>query len=261
MNKEKFIINLFVYNSYKNLKTIFKHLYLTKININKIIIIDNNSSNSISNKIKIINSINNKYNFNISLIVNKKNYGLGGSHKILFRLLKKEKFDFFLNLGTTNRYYVSEVLKDVIKNTKGKYDYYLFSRFIKKRNTENYNFLRKVMNIFFIKLTKFLTKTNLTDPGSSTMVVSQRSFKKIRQSTFIDITNGSHFTHFLNIKFYNLKLKCLEIPIIWKEGNVKSHLNALSYVFILFFSLIKFTITGNFFRERDNNFSFKTFIL
>ena len=50
MNKEKFIINLFVYNSYKNLKTIFKYLYLSKINISKIIIIDNNSSNSISNK-------------------------------------------------------------------------------------------------------------------------------------------------------------------------------------------------------------------
>jgi len=133
MDKEKFIINLFVYNSYKNLKTIFKHLYLSKININKIIIIDNNSSNSISEKIKIIKSINNKYNFNISLIVNKKNYGLGGSHKILFRLLKKEKFDFFLNLGTTNRYYVSEVLKDVIKNTKGKYDYYLFSIYKKEK--------------------------------------------------------------------------------------------------------------------------------
>ena len=52
MNKEKFIINLFVYNSYKNLKIIFKYLYLSKINISKIIIIDNNSSNSISNKKK-----------------------------------------------------------------------------------------------------------------------------------------------------------------------------------------------------------------
>lgn len=261
MNKEKFIINLFVYNSYRNLKTIFKYLYLSKINISKVIIIDNNSSNSVANKKKIIKSINYKYNFNISLIVNKKNYGLGGSHKILFSLLKKEKFDYFLNLGTTNRYYISKVLKDVVKNYKKKYDYYLFSRFLNKTNTKNYNFLRKVMNIFFIKLTRLLTKINLTDPGSSTMVVSQRSFKKIKQSIFIDITNGSHFTHFLNIKFCKLKLKCLEIPIVWKEGNVKSHLNAVSYVFILFFSLIKFALTGNFFHERNNNFSFQSFRL
>jgi len=261
MNKEKFIINLFVYNSYKNLKTIFKYLYLSKINISKIIIIDNNSSNSISNKKKIIKSINDKYKFNISLIVNKKNYGLGGSHKILFSLLKKEKFDFFLNLGTTNRYYISLVLKDVVKNYKKNYDYYLFSRFLNKKNTKNYNFLRKVMNVFFIKLTKLLTGINLTDPGSSTMVVSQKCFKKVKQSIFIDITNGSHFTHFLNVKFCNLKIKYLEIPIIWKEGNVKSHLNAMSYVFILFFSLIKFALTGKFFNERNNNFSFQSFKL
>ena len=53
MNKEKFIINLFVYNSYRNLKTIFKYLYLSKINISKVIIIDNNSSNSVANKKKL----------------------------------------------------------------------------------------------------------------------------------------------------------------------------------------------------------------
>ena len=36
--------------------------------------------------------------------------------------------------------------------------------------------LRKIMNIFFIKLTKILTGINLTDPGSSTMIVSQKFF-------------------------------------------------------------------------------------
>ena len=37
------------------------------------------------------------------------------------------------------------------------------------------------MNIF-IKLTKLLTGINLTDPGSSTMIVSQKFFKRLKQS-------------------------------------------------------------------------------
>ena len=84
MLKNKIIVNLFVYNSYKNLNKIARSLYLSKLNIKKIFIIDNNSSNSLREKKALLKQIKKVYNLKIILIVNSKNYGMGGNHKILF---------------------------------------------------------------------------------------------------------------------------------------------------------------------------------
>ena len=198
MNKDKIIINLFVFNSYKNLNQIARNLFKSNLNIKKIIVIDNNSSNTLQEKKNYLNEIKKNYKFKIKLVVNKKNYGLGGSHKILFNILEKEKFDYFINLGTTNRYFISKVLADVKKNIKFKKDYYIFSRFLEKKNTKNYSFTRKIANVFFIKLTRILTQTYFTDPGSSTVIMKNIFFKKIKKLNYSQITNGSHFTHFFN---------------------------------------------------------------
>ena len=84
----KIIINLSVYNSYKNLKKIIFGISSLKLNIVKIFIIDNNSSNTIKQKLSIIKKIKNLYKIRLKLIINEKNYGFGGSQKILFSQLK-----------------------------------------------------------------------------------------------------------------------------------------------------------------------------
>ena len=85
MLKNKIIVNLFVYNSYKNLNKIARSLYLSKLNIKKIFIIDNNFSNSLTKREKVLlKQIKKMYNLKFVLIVNSKNYGMGGNHKILF---------------------------------------------------------------------------------------------------------------------------------------------------------------------------------
>ena len=69
---EKFIIILPVYNSYDNLFDIIKEIKNSKLNVKKIIMIDNNSDISLNDKIKIL-KINREINkFNIDLIINKK---------------------------------------------------------------------------------------------------------------------------------------------------------------------------------------------
>ena len=83
--------------------------------------------------------------------------------------------------------------------------------------------------------------------------------KIIKKLNYKQITNGSHFGHFLNIYIYKLKIKIKikEISIEWKNGNIKSHLNGYTYVIILFLSLIKYFFTGSFFKEKNNRFNFK----
>tara|TARA_B100000787_G_C16171735_1_gene286875 strand:+ start:773 stop:1561 length:789 start_codon:yes stop_codon:yes gene_type:complete len=252
----KLIINLSVFNSYNNLIKIISHIKSENLNITKIIIIDNNSSNSIKEKLDIIKKVKNLYPIKLKLIINKKNYGLGGSQKILFSKLKKEKFDYLINLGTSGRYNVKTVMSDVKKNIVSKKDYYLFSRFINKKSTLNYDKLRIFFNKVFIIITKMLTGTHFSDPGQSTYILKKDMIRKFKYLKIKNITNDSHFPHFFNIKIFSHNLKYQEIPILWKDGNIKSHLKPLSYVFIFLISVLKFFFTNEFVIEKKNKFYF-----
>ena len=251
------IFNFLTYNSLHNLENIFEEIFKTNLKINKIFVTDNNSKIEESKKIELINNLKSKFFNDIVLITNDKNYGIGGSQKITFNIIKNEKFDYFVNLQTSNRYDPKIVINDIKKNLSSNKDYYLFSRFLKKDNTKNYSFLRKIANKFFILLTKILTKTYFSDPGNAQYAIKKDLFNKVSLEDVKKITNGSHFPHFLNIKLYNMKIDYIEIPINWSDGNLKSHLNSFTYPIILLFSLIKFFFTKSFFLEKKNDFKYK----
>ena len=259
MYQKKILINLSVFNSFKNLNKIFYKINKSKIKIKKIIIVDNNSTIPLNKKLSIANDLSKKYRIKICLIINKQNYGFGGSQKILFAYLKNIDFDYLINLGTSDRYKVLAVMKDLKKSINKQYDYYLYSRFLNKESTRKYNRVRRDFNIIFILLTKILTGTYFSDPGQSTYILTKKLFKKLDKLNIKNITNGSHFPHFFNIKLYKSSINFQEIPIFWKDGNVKSHLNAFSYVPIFLFSLIKYFFTKEFIIKKNNTFKFKIF--
>ena len=116
MYQKKILINLSVFNSFKNLNKIFYQINQSKIKIKKIIIVDNNSTIPLNKKLSIANDLSKKYRIKICLIINKQNYGFGGSQKILFAYLKNIDFDYLINLGTSDRYKVLAVMKDLKKS-------------------------------------------------------------------------------------------------------------------------------------------------
>ena len=62
-SNEKYIIALSVYNSYQNLQNILIDIKKSSFNnlIKKIIIVDNNSEETLTNKIKLIKYLSKKY--------------------------------------------------------------------------------------------------------------------------------------------------------------------------------------------------------
>tara|TARA_B100000795_G_scaffold259880_1_gene235229 strand:- start:1396 stop:2181 length:786 start_codon:yes stop_codon:yes gene_type:complete len=260
LKNPELIVNLPTYNSIHNLEKIFDALFKSELKIKKVFITDNNSNIPDLKKIELVNNLKSKFFDNIILIINKENYGIGGSQKITFDYLKNENFDYFINLQTSNRYDPKIAINDIIKNIISQKDYYLFSRFLIKENTKNYNLVRKFANKFFIFLTKILTKANLSDPGNAQYIIKKSFFDKIDLNEVKKITNSSHFPHFLNVKLYNMKIDFKEIPINWGEGNIKSHLNSITYPIILLFSLIKYFFTKSFFLEKYNNFKHRKIV-
>jgi len=127
---KRFIIAFSVYNSYENLHNILSEIKKSSFNhlIKKVIIIDNNSVKNFDEKISLVKNLSRKYKKKIKLIINFKNYGLGGSQKILFKNIKKEKFSYLINAHTSGRYKIINQLKFINKTIK--YDYIIGSRFL-----------------------------------------------------------------------------------------------------------------------------------
>ena len=224
--------------------------------ISEIIIIDNCSTNlSISEKFEIYNKIKNAFNFKINIILNKKNYGIGGSLKILINFIKNKKFSYWINLQSSGRYDTGQVLSNLfeIQSDKTNKDFYLHSRFLNPESSKNYNFIRKIGNYFFIKLTKICTNCYFSDPGMSVFMISKELFSVLPNTEFAQLTNGSHFPHFMNVVLCKYLKEFKEIEIKWKEGNVKSHLNFLSYSLLLFINLIVFKVKGSFIKYNNKN--------
>ena len=167
--KKKFLIYLPVYNSFKNLPKIFSNIsfYLKDYSIDFLVVDNNSEIYSKLKKISLIKKIKSKNkNINIFLIINNKNYGIGGSMKIMINFAKKNNYSYVCSLLTSGRYNEKMVIKEIKKKLKLKYDYILFSRFKKKKLANKYNRMRFYFNLIFIEMTKYLTKCRFTDPGS-----------------------------------------------------------------------------------------------
>lgn len=262
MEKKNIVIYLPVFNSFQNLEEIFLSFKFLQLNIVKIIIIDNASSIPKNEKINIIKNLKKKYFYEIIFLINEENYGIGGSKKILYKTLENLNFDFFCSILTSKRFDVLELIKTINNTILDNFDYLIFSRFLNDANTKHYNSIRKIGNYFFIYLTKLFTGCKLTDPGSIIYVKNRKCFNLLSDIKISNLTNGSHFGHFLNILIYKFSKNFVikEVDINWKEGNVKSHVNGLEYSIVLFFSLIKYFFTKRFFNSKKIEFKYEKFL-
>ncbi len=258
MYSKKILLALAVYNSYSNLEKILINLKRSNYNklIKDIIIIDNNSVMKEKDKTKIIKNLSNKFKKKIQLIINHKNYGLGGSQKILFKIIRSNKFDFFINGHTSGRYNILDQLKYL--NKIDKFEYIVGSRFSNKNNAHEYSLVRKIANIFFQKLTSLVSSNKLTDPGNAIYLMSYKLLKKINDEADT-LTDYSHFNHLLNVMIQSKTKKIYEFPLKWKDGNIKSHLNPTMYILVLSLSLLKFSLTGSFFKEKKKKFFYSKY--
>ena len=130
------------------------------MNIVKIIIIDNASIIFKNKKINIIKNLKKKYLYEIILLINEENYGLGGSKKILYKTLNSLNFDYFCSILTSKRFDISELILTLNKKILDNFDYLIFSRFLNNENTKHYSSIRKVGNIFLYISLNYLQVVN-----------------------------------------------------------------------------------------------------
>jgi glycosyltransferase involved in cell wall biosynthesis len=235
-----------VYNCEKTLVRTIKDLnnkLLTKIN--KILILDNNSNDKTIFLLKNFLKKKNIFKKKIILKINKENLGYGHSVKKGFDFFINDKNNFICILHADYQEKPSIIIENYLNKIKEdkKINLILSSRFKIKSKTKKYSKIRKLGNYFFNFLTYFCTSYKISDAGTAIILIHKNILKSINYNK---LSNHWYFHPQLNLLLFNLKeVKLAEIPLSWRDSEVKSTVPLLKYGLGLFFVLIKFWYKKN----------------
>lgn len=159
----------------------------------------------------------------VQIVRNRENYGLGGTHKLIFTTAQKEGFDYVIVMHGDDQALPSDILK-LIPKMKENYDAILGARFAKGSRRINYSLTRTYGNIALNKIYSFVTGKRILDLGSGL-----NAFKVSRLSSLSleKFSNDLAFNFDLLLDLIQKKLRIIYVPITWREEDQVS--NAKSF--------------------------------
>ena len=228
---KKILLAIPCFNCSKQIKRVIDEINHEKFNfLNQIIFVDNRSEDDTVNSIKsnISNNINNsKY----ILIQNDFNYGLGGSHKVIFNYALENNYDYVIILHGDNQAKTSEIKSmydELDVNKSDKYDAILGSRFMKNSKLIGYSIIRKYGNIILNYIYTLFKLKSVKDLGSGLNIFNTNFLKTIN---YLEFDDGFTFNMDILLSLINHKANIKFIPITWSETDQISNAKALSVGF------------------------------
>ena len=165
-----------VYNCEKQITRVLESIRINKVNENflEIIVVDNRSTDS---TIEAVKSYRENNDLKVTILQNKENYNLGGSHKVAFKYMIENNYDFILVLHGDDQAHVEDVQQFIDVSVFNRYDKIMGSRFMKKSKIEGYSLLRKYGNVFMNIFTSVMTNHLIKDLGSGLNMYSSNFVK------------------------------------------------------------------------------------
>lgn len=148
-------------------RAIKKVVEKTKKYVDKIIVVDDASSDSTNDVVKKLGVI---------LITHKKNRGLGGALRSGFKRaleISKSDGDIIITIDADGQHVPEEIPIFVKEISKG------YGFVLGKRNLSNYPFVKKFGNFFLNLFTNIICGTNLKDTESGFRAFTKKSLKKM----------------------------------------------------------------------------------
>ncbi|MCR5107567.1 MAG: glycosyltransferase family 2 protein [Lachnospiraceae bacterium] len=171
----------------------------------------------------------------VSLLRNKENYGLGGSHKVAFRYAVDNGYDHVIVLHGDDQGMIQDFEPVLRTGYYKKHDCILGARFMRGSKLKGYSAFRTFGNYVFNFLFAFVVKKKIYDLGSGLNIYSVEMLKDEFYMGFPDnlmfnyamILASEYYGH--DIAFY---------PVSWREddqvSNVKMADQALKVLKMLF---------------------------
>ena len=206
-NQKKILIFTATYNESENIEELIKKIMNQESNVD-LLIIDDNSPDKTSEKIKILQKI---YN-NLFLINRDRKLGLDSAHKEGYNFALKNNYDFFISMDADFSHDPNEI-KNFIKHLHN-FPFVIGSRYMeggrclmKKR--------RLVLSKFGNILIRFFLKINCTEYTSS-----YRGFNLSKLTNFnLNLVKTKGYSFFMGTiyEIHKMKFEIKQIPIIFKD--------------------------------------------
>ena len=231
----KFLLFIPCYNCEKEIIKVLDSLIDYSKFFTEIIVIDNGSKDNTLN-----NAIDWAKNHNIipiSIMQNKENYNLGGSHKVAFNYAINNQFDYVAILHGDNQGDINDIKEILEKEIYKNYDCCLGARFMKGSKLINYSPVRIAGNIGFnILFSVFLFK-KLYDLGAGLNIYSTNMLKS---KFWLKYPDALTFNYLMTMALDFYKQKYMFFPLTWKEDGQISNVKVTSQGIDLLSKLFKY---------------------
>lgn len=191
--------------------------------ISKVIVVNNRSTDNTEET--VINYMRAHASMPITLLRNRDNYGLGGSHKVAFSYAMEHGYDYVMVLHGDDQGDISDFLPVLSRRYYRKHDCILGARFMRGSRLTGYSAVRTVGNIVYDFLFATVTRKRIYDLGSglnmySVAMLRSRFYEKFPDNlmfNYLMILAAEYYGH--DIKFY---------PISWREDDQVSNVKMIS---------------------------------
>ncbi len=157
---------------------------------------------------------------NVTILRNKSNYSLGGSHKIAFQYAIKNEYTHVIVLHGDDQADIADLIPFLERGDDNKYDCLLGSRFHALSTLKGYSYFRifgnKVLNLFC----SVVCGDSISDMGSGLNVYQTKFLKDER---YLNFPNDLTFNVFLLFHAYLNHAKVAFFPITWREEDQLSN--------------------------------------
>ena len=170
----------------------------------------------------------------VTLLRNKENYGLGGSHKVAFRYAVEQGFDYVIVLHGDDQGNIHDMYKVLKKGIHRRYDCVLGGRFMRGSKLKGYSWFRTFGNIVYDFLFSAVVRDRIFDLGSG---LNLYSVEMLKDPFYLKFPDNLTFNYCMILASHYYKHHIRFFPISWREedqvSNVKMASQAISVLKML----------------------------
>lgn len=219
MQNDKILLFIPAYNCENQITRVLDQLTPAVMTfVTKVIVVNNRSTDNteevVSEYIKLHPAL------PISLLRNKENYGLGGSHKVAFNYACENGYDYVIVLHGDDQGNIGDFFEMIAKKYYKKHDCILGARFMPGSSLIGYSAFRTIGNIVYDFLFAFVTGRRIYDLGSGLNMYSVNMLKSKFYEKFPD-NLMFNYCMVMASEYYNHDIKFF--PISWREDDQVSN--------------------------------------
>ena len=186
--------------------------------IGEVIVVNNKSTDSTEEVVKAF--MEKHWDLPVTLLRNRENYGLGGSHKVAFQYAVRNGFDYVMVLHGDDQGNIADFLPVLRHRIYRKHDAVLGARFMRGSRLKGYSALRTFGNVVYDFLFAFVVRKKIYDLGSGLNIYSVESLKSGYYMKFPD-NLMFNYVMILASEYYDQDI--IFFPISWREDDQASN--------------------------------------